>query len=634
MATDQLARGIAARTFATARSNSISIEEFGARATGDSRAAIQRAIDLAVANGIPRVTSRLPRLEVWEKVMPYPTFTTIAEYYANRTLAIPGCGGIEIDFAGARITLKGPTGGARYPGQTSPTAASSGFAASGKYLGGFITVAGPITGTLAIRNVEVDGGFTGDNVGQSEVNAYDKGFIYQDLSDGNLGAGLGAGTTIMENVVLHGFAGEIMYDNSSKEHFSRDCHFYNSGHSCWNPGGVGRLVAYNLQAGLARQPFEVVGGVGHTYIGGRFYKGEAGVMIGGPDPAFDGIAYNNPVRRTDAAPPYIVFQGTRFEEYSGFLYLGSYMRGSIICTDVAIFLAAAFASNSELKDIDLDVYATCDRKTAYYAVRLAGPASNDGSQPKTTHLRIHCARTKLAVENGRSMVGLGVSGFVDAATCSIKVDGNGTSPFNASYVAGSVLPLIDASGFQQSGNPDFLYFASDQTYTIASRSVNLYPTASGTFNFDLDTAPGYTPDQLFTFYHGGGGSADRILSFAQNGAGMKLNATRILRRPGDYLTLRRSSSGTVWVEHAFVGDEGPQTIPVLATAIIPNTTSGPAAGLTENGANKVMLATLDFDPATAEAAQVAIPMPRSWDEGAVAVQFVWTAVGGANAGVV
>ena len=89
MATDQLARGLAARTFATARANSISVEEFGARTTGDSRAAVQRAIDLAVANGIPKVTSRLPRMDLWEPLLDDPTGITPGWFYCNRTIRIP-----------------------------------------------------------------------------------------------------------------------------------------------------------------------------------------------------------------------------------------------------------------------------------------------------------------------------------------------------------------------------------------------------------------------------------------------------------------------------------------------------------------------------------------------------------------
>ena len=65
--------------------------------------------------------------------------------------------------------------------------------------------------------------------------------------------------------------------------------------------------------------------------------------------------------------------------------------------------------------------------------------------------------------------------------------------------------------------------------------------------------------------------------------------------------------------------------------MIPNTTNGPAPGLSESGTNKVMLATLDFDATIIEAAQIAIPMPRSWNEGTVQIQFVWTAAGGGSA---
>ena len=112
---------------------------------------------------------------------------------------------------------------------------------------------------------------------------------------------------------------------------------------------------------------------------------------------------------------------------------------------------------------------------------------------------------------------------------------------------------------------------------------------------------------------------------------MKLNATRTLRRAGEYLTLRRFDASGTWVEAAYVGDAGPQTIPVLAAAMIANVSNGPASGLTESATNRVMLATLDFDAATAESAQIAIPMPRSWNEGTVRIQFVWSAGAGGSA---
>ena len=49
MATDQIARGLAAKTAATVRTQSVALEEFGATGIGNDRAAVQRAIDTAVA---------------------------------------------------------------------------------------------------------------------------------------------------------------------------------------------------------------------------------------------------------------------------------------------------------------------------------------------------------------------------------------------------------------------------------------------------------------------------------------------------------------------------------------------------------------------------------------------------------
>lgn len=73
-----------------------------------------------------------------------------------------------------------------------------------------------------------------------------------------------------------------------------------------------------------------------------------------------------------------------------------------------------------------------------------------------------------------------------------------------------------------------------------------------------------------------------------------------------------------------------RTIPVLVGAMQARTTNGPASGSAESTTNKVMQRTLDFDASTAEYAQVVIPMPKSWDEGTVMVQFIWRATGTGN----
>lgn len=75
---------------------------------------------------------------------------------------------------------------------------------------------------------------------------------------------------------------------------------------------------------------------------------------------------------------------------------------------------------------------------------------------------------------------------------------------------------------------------------------------------------------------------------------------------------------------------GVQSTPILAVAMTPRTTNGAATGTTETGTNKVMLATLDFDAGTIEYAQFMFPMPKSWNEGTITAQFIWTAASGSG----
>jgi hypothetical protein len=69
---------------------------------------------------------------------------------------------------------------------------------------------------------------------------------------------------------------------------------------------------------------------------------------------------------------------------------------------------------------------------------------------------------------------------------------------------------------------------------------------------------------------------------------------------------------------------GQQTIWVPAGAMTPTTTNGAASGSFEAPTNDIMLKYLAFDATTREKAQFGIQMPKSWDEGTVIAQFVWT----------
>lgn len=69
---------------------------------------------------------------------------------------------------------------------------------------------------------------------------------------------------------------------------------------------------------------------------------------------------------------------------------------------------------------------------------------------------------------------------------------------------------------------------------------------------------------------------------------------------------------------------GKQTIWVPAAAMVARTTNGPASGTAEMSSNKNMVKTLDFDATTQEFAQFDVAMPKSWNNGTVTFQPVWS----------
>lgn len=90
-------------------------------------------------------------------------------------------------------------------------------------------------------------------------------------------------------------------------------------------------------------------------------------------------------------------------------------------------------------------------------------------------------------------------------------------------------------------------------------------------------------------------------------------------------TISRSAAGDVAVEGTLLKKVGKETIWVPAAALTSRTTNGAATGTVESTTNKVMQSSLDFDQSTAEYAQVAIRMPKSYNGGTMTATFVWTA---------
>ena len=554
MAADLLARGLAAKTFATVRARSISIEEMGATGIGNDQPAIQRAVATAIANGVPKVTARLPRLEMWCPVR--------TNGYSASSDGIPLVvdAPLHLDFGGASITLKGVGGGNRFAGQP-----IGGYidGTDKPWLGGWLYVVGnPGFSRVVLENVTVDGGFAGDVYSNALSNVTDKGFRVQDAF---------VGEVVLRNVELKNFAGESCYLGLTGDTRTlvENCRFHGSPQSAWNPSGTGRVTAINLDAGRAYAPAEVVGGRGHTYVGGRFYDGHTAGFFGGPDPDFvGGYPYVFTTRREDAPPPFINFLGTRFENIPGALTLTSFTRGNIVTVDAPVWLT--HAGVGQLQDIDLDIEAWADRSSGFEGVGLFGPpdlvtpvagapAGTLYRKTSNVDVRIRCRRTALAKANG-SRINPGVrlyAGLFDRESVRFAVSGECAAAWtlNSAPPANFEIPRIEAdvayppAEFAKGGT--IATWSADTAHKVESAAVTAFHGGAGTLSIAMDTTHGYAHGQRFTVHYAGN-DASKVFVFARNGGGMRLNADRTLRRPGEQLTLEWNKDLGLWCEAAYL----------------------------------------------------------------------------------
>lgn len=89
-------------------------------------------------------------------------------------------------------------------------------------------------------------------------------------------------------------------------------------------------------------------------------------------------------------------------------------------------------------------------------------------------------------------------------------------------------------------------------------------------------------------------------------------------------------TGTTLSASGGAGSFGTQTIWVPSAAMAARPTSGASSGVYETPTHKIVRKTLDFDSATQEYAQFSVAMPKSWDEGAISFQALWTAASGSG----
>jgi hypothetical protein len=104
----------------------------------------------------------------------------------------------------------------------------------------------------------------------------------------------------------------------------------------------------------------------------------------------------------------------------------------------------------------------------------------------------------------------------------------------------------------------------------------------------------------------------------------------------NYRDFRAGSGGTINAAQTGTSSVGLHMVPVSSTSMLPTSANG-SANLSQvaGGANTPDIITLNFANAVDSSAQFSMSMPKSWNEGTVTAQFVWSqASNAANCSVV
>lgn len=174
--------------------------------------------------------------------------------------------------------------------------------------------------------------------------------------------------------------------------------------------------------------------------------------------------------------------------------------------------------------------------------------------------------------------------------------------------------------------------------TTVNEQIRYLESAVGHFvleDRDLSTPPGSPVDGTSYLVAGTGlagwAGHDGDIAYYLNTAWIFINVqegfTFWVKDENKFLV---ATSSSTFQEFATTTGGGTFEVPILASAMTARTSNGPATSTTEHGTNLIMLNTLDFDQSADEFAQFMFPMPKGWNEGTVAVQFIWTAAAGSG----
>ena len=534
------------RGYRLSEDQTITPEMFGALGgTTNDQAAIQAAVNYAVLTGIKEVRFTKAAYTSWQPAFPGGSPTA----YSGCHIVITGDVALIGAEGGTTITLKGPAGAARTK--------TDGVAAW--YSGWLFYIGAGVTKSV-LRDLKVVGGITFATVmTNAESNIYDKGLAML----GDAGYAPNLVTVDHRNVELQDFAGEIWYMGgslSTAQVYVENLKLHNSPQACWNPGSLAKVVAVNLEAGDSYQPFETISGMGHTYIGGRFYNGTNTSFI--TTESFNGAyAYSYPFF-TETIPRWTQFIGTRFETVT-LVTMGSRMRGNIVLVDSQITLV----NYGKLCDIDLQIEAWCDVTSNGSIVLLNGvvsattqvtgaPGGIYYQTPRDIHIEITAKRTERAQTAGYKWANavLLPGGLIDRQSCAFYIKGDLTvagglpAAFLNTPAAGSQFPLIEWA--ENSFSSDVAYPSANFSVGTGITTMGISVQAGGTYTMTLTNANSYQFAQRQRMRITHSGTVGQV-KLPASGSGYTLKEARILYNSWDYIDLRWDYYSNVWVEDAY-----------------------------------------------------------------------------------
>lgn len=247
------------------------------------------------------------------------------------------------------------------------------------------------------------------------------------------------------------------------------------------------------------------------------------------------------------------------------------------------------------------IYIVSNETTGGYALTIKTPGGTGVSVPNGSRLLVYCDGTN-------------VVNCFDLSQYQLKTGGSqGATTFTAPVT-------MSGAAFNEAQGADI----------AAASTINL-DSATG----NCIDITGNTTINAMTLSQGRG----RVLRFTgtpilTHGASLVCpGGLSIQVQAGDFALVRGYASGVVRVMSYIRASSlpaltGRQTVWVPAGAMVGRLTNGAAMSTAELGTNKVVLKGFDFDQATQQYVQFQIGMPKSWNQGTVSAEFIWTASAG------